>query len=465
MMKKWQNISLIILICVGLILCSILVFRGEFETEIDRMDNDLDRYLKNVTPAGLRGALGKMDSRPAQANSYIRPVGVSWGNLPPDTATGATPRIIGWVNNVVNQVKPAVVGICVGNTTQSPPWQQGWEVITPSGRRSVGSGIIIHPQGYVLTNYHVVASGGNIMISLFDEKGYRDYPAELIGGERKEDLALLKIVGPAGQSQGFPSVPIGDSGKVSVGDKVIAIGNPFGLTQTVTSGIISGRRRRLPIGKITLYDVFQTDVPISPGNSGGPLLNLRGEVIGINTAIFSPVESLYTGISFAIPINQAKKLFGNFLDLTTKAGMPPAISPVGYPLVKQNQANYRYVQAVAQRKSPLQNKIQPSPGEGIEELAWLGIDIIPENDADTTTSQVAVDEVEGITPMEAGLQAGDIIRSVNGYPTPNIYRFKEAIKEVPLKKGQGVVLDVYRPRNGQSLYIDFRLQKWDLQGR
>ncbi|MDH5174854.1 MAG: S1C family serine protease, partial [Elusimicrobiota bacterium] len=155
MMKKWQNISLIILICVGLILCSILVFRGEFETEIDRMDNDLDRYLKNVTPAGLRGALGKMDSRPAQANSYIRPVGVSWGNLPPDTATGATPRIIGWVNNVVNQVKPAVVGICVGNTTQSPPWQQGWEVITPSGRRSVGSGIIIHPLGYVLTNYHV----------------------------------------------------------------------------------------------------------------------------------------------------------------------------------------------------------------------------------------------------------------------------------------------------------------------
>jgi S1-C subfamily serine protease len=174
---------------------------------------------------------------------------------------------------------------------------------------------------------------------------------------------------------------------------------------------------------------------------------------------------VYTGVSFAIPVSQAKKLFGNFLDLTTKVSITPAALPAGYEFVKGNQANYKYVQAVAQPKSPLQNRIQPSPGEGIEELAWIGIDIVPENDANTTTSKVAVDEVEGITPMEAGLQAGDIIRSVNGYPTPNIYAFKEAIKKVPLKEGQGVVLDVYRPRNDQSLYINFRLKKWDLQGR
>lgn len=464
-MENWQNMILIMVICVGLIFCSILFFRSEFETEIDEIEGDLDRYLKNVTLVALRRAIGKTDSRSASVDSYIHPVGTASGNVPPDAATGATPRIIGWVNNIVTQVKPAVVGICVGNTAQTPPWQQGWEIITPSGRRSIGSGVIIHPEGYVLTNYHVIVSGGDIVISLFDAQGYKDYPAELIGGERKKDLALLKIVRPAQQNQTFPCVPIGDSDKVAVGDKVIGIGNPFGLTQTVTSGIISARRRRLPIGRIVLRDVFQTDVPINPGNSGGPLLNLRGEVIGINTAIFSPVESVYTGVSFAIPINQAKKLFGNFLDLTTRVRISPATLPAGYEFVKQNQANYKYVQAVAQPKSPLQNKIQPSPGEGIEELAWLGIDIVPENDANTTTSEIAVDEVEGITPMEAGLQAGDIIKSVNGYPTPNIYAFKEAIKRVPLKEGQGVVLDVYRPRNNQPLYINFRLKKWDLQGR
>ena len=113
----------------------------------------------------------------------------------------------------------------------------------------------------------------------------------------------------------------------------------------------------------------------------------------------------------------------------------------------------------------MQNRIQPSPGEGIEELAWLGIDIVPENDANTAISEVMVDEIEGVTPMEAGLQAGDIIRSVNGYQTPNIYEFKEAVKKVPLKVGQGVVLDVYRPRNSQSLYINFRLKEWDIRGR
>jgi len=464
-MKKWQNIILIMVICVGLIFCSILFFRGGLKTKVDEMQDDLGRYLQNIMPVALHNAVGRINSRATSVDSYVQTVSISGGNVPPDAATGATPRIIGWVSNIVNQIKPAVVGICVGNTTQTPPWQQGWEVITPSGRRSVGSGVIVHPQGYVLTNYHVVALGGDIMISLFDEKGYKDYPAELIGGEREKDLALLKITSPGQQNQTFPSVPIGDSDKVAVGDKVIAIGNPFGLTQTVTSGIISARRKRLPIGGIVLHNVFQTDVPISPGNSGGPLLNLRGEVIGINTAIFSPVESVYTGVSFAIPVNQAKKLFGNFLDLTTKVKIPSTTRPAGYEFVKGNQANYKYVQAVAQPKSPLQNRIQPSPGEGIEELAWLGIDIIPENDADTTTSEIAVDEVEGITPMEAGLQAGDIIRSVNGYPTPNIYAFKEAIKKVPLKEGQGVVLDVYRPRNDQSLYINFRLKKWDLQGR
>jgi len=464
-MKNWQNTTLIIVICAGLIFCSILFFRGRLGTEIDEIDGDLDRYLKNISLAALYDAIGKMNSRAPSVDSHIRPVGIRGRKTDPSAVTGATPRIIGWVANSIDRVKPAVVGICVGNRGQLPPWQQGWEVITPSGRRSVGSGVIVNPQGYVLTSYHVLASGGNIVISLFNKRGYEDYLAQLIASEKERDLALLKIISKGGQVPTFPSAPIGDSDKVGVGDKVIAIGNPFGLTQTVTGGIISARRRRLPIGGIVLYDVFQTDVPISPGNSGGPLFNLRGEVIGINTAIFSPVEAVYAGVSFAIPINQAKKLLSNFVDLATKVGIPSSGLPSGFEFVKGNQPTYKYIQAVAQQKSALQNKIQPSPGEGIEELAWLGIDIVPQNDANTTTSEAVVDEIEGITPMEAGLQAGDIIKSVNGYPTPSIYAFKEAVKEVPLKEGQGVVLDIYRPRDKRRFYISFRLKKWNLQGR
>jgi len=116
-------------------------------------------------------------------------------------------------------------------------------------------------------------------------------------------------------------------------------------------------------------------------------------------------------------------------------------------------------------KNILAGKIQPSPGEGIEEIAWLGIDIIPENDAATPTSEIEVDEIEGISPMEAGLRAGDIVLSVNNIPTPNIYDFKEAIKKVPLKVGQGVVLYVERESNGQKSYISFRLKEWDIKGR
>jgi len=464
-MRNWQNIILITIVCVGLIFCSLLLFRGRVEIEIDEIENGLDRYLKKITLVALRDAIGKLNSNSGSTDSYNHPVGIFGGNSVPDTVTGPTPRIIGWVSNIVSEVKPAVVGICVGNTGQTPPWQQGWEIITPSGKRSVGSGIIVHEEGYVLTNYHVLALGGNIVVSIFDAQGWRDYRAELIGIDKENDLALLRIVSPGGQNQIFPRARIGNSDRVAVGDKVIAIGNPFGLTQTVTSGIISARRRKLPIGGIVLHNVFQTDVPISPGNSGGPLLNLRGEIIGINTAIFSPIESAYTGISFAIPVNQAKNLLVNLPDLTAKVPAAPVTLPAGYEFVRSNQPNYKYVAATARPKSPLQNKIQPSPGEGIEELAWLGIDIVPANDANTTTSEVLVDEIEGITPMEAGLQAGDIIRSLNGYPTPNIYAFKEIIKKVPLKEGQAVVLDVYRPRNNQSLYISFRLRKWDLQGR
>lgn len=445
-MKNYLNLTLILVVCSGLILFSIILFRSDFAREVD----EIEGYLENISPVALNEAVSITPGQNCPVPN-VYPAA-----LTPDAVTSATPRVIAWVNNIVEQVKPSMVGICVGDTDLVPPWQQGWEVLTPSGKRSVGSGVIVHPQGYVLTNYHVVEIGGPITVSLFDAQGYMDYPAELVAGEKKFDLAVLKIVA----DRSFSHVSVGNSDKVSAGDKVIAIGNPFGLTQTATSGIISARRSRLAIGGVVLRNVLQTDVPINPGNSGGALLNIRGEVIGINTAIYSPMESVYTGISFAISINQAKKLFSNFIDTTKK------VLPVNFQYTQMVQPEYRYVagQAVVPA-DPLAGKIQPSPGEGIEELAWLGIDMVPENDADTTKSEVQVDEIEGITPMEAGLEAGDIIKSINGYPTPSIYEIKEAIKKVPLKVGQGVVLLVERPRNKQTLYISFRMKKWDIKGR
>ncbi|MCK4908363.1 MAG: trypsin-like peptidase domain-containing protein, partial [Planctomycetes bacterium] len=383
----------------------------------------------------------------------------------PDAVTSATPRIIAWqIKNIISQVRPGVVGICVGSTGQAPPWQQGWEIINPAGSWSVGSGFVVHSQGYIITNYHVVAAGGQIKVSVFSANGYKDYPARLVQADQNNDLALLKINSP----QPLVSVPVGDSNKVRVGDQVIAIGNPFGLSQTVTKGIISARRKMLPMGNRTMHNLFQSDVPINPGNSGGALFNLNGEVIGVNVAIYSPVESVYTGVSFAIPINQAKALFGNYMDLTTQ--------PVNYQWVANSvgnqvpqnvvgQSGRCYVWPTAVRPGtvspikPPRKKITPSPGEGIEELAWLGIDVVPD------PAGPEVDEIEGISPMEAGLQAGDIIKKVNGCPTPEIYAFKDAIKKVPLKVGQGVVLDIHRPRNNKDLFISFRLKKWDLQGR
>lgn len=450
-MKDYKEMVLILVLCMGLLLATLILFRADFEDEPD----PLDEYLKNVSPVALKYAAGEMPANNAQT-PYIAQ------GITPDAITGATPRIIAWVNDIIAQVKPSVVGICVGDITQLAPWQQGWEIFSPTGKRSVGSGIIVDPRGYVLTNYHVIAVGGDIMITLFDGQSYKDYPAEFIAGDEKSDMAILKITA----NQSLPSAPLGDSDKVLEGDKVIAIGNPFGLTQTVTSGIISARRKRLPIDGIVLKNVFQTDVPINPGNSGGALVNLKGEVIGVNVAIYSPQESIYTGISFAIPINNAKKLFSNYMDTTkiSQAAFQYSRQDLPPDMPADALAGYQYT-AGLQTQAGVQNPIQPSPGEGIEELSWLGIDFVPVNDVNTQTSQIQIDEVEGISPMEAGLEAGDILMAVNGYATPNIYELKNVIKKIPLEVGQGVVLDVYRPRSEEFLFISFRLKEWDIKGR
>ena len=161
--------------------------------------------------------------------------------------------------------------------------------------QSLGSGFVINKEGFIITNNHVIENAEEIIVKLSSGK---EYEAEIIGTDSRTDLALIKIEADAD----LPIIPLADSDQILIGDWVVAIGNPFGLSHTVTAGIVSAKGRVIGMGP---YDNFiQTDASINPGNSGGPLLNIKGEVVGINTAIIASGQ----GIGFAIPINMAKNI-------------------------------------------------------------------------------------------------------------------------------------------------------------
>jgi S1-C subfamily serine protease len=165
-----------------------------------------------------------------------------------------------------------------------------------------GSGFVIDPRGYILTNFHVVQEAQSIEVVLGDQTRY---PAKFLGADQRNDVALIKI-----EPKGKPLValPLGDSAKLQVGQKVLAIGNPFGFQSTLTTGVVSALGRNVQTSQTTLIDeAIQTDAAINRGNSGGPLLNSHGEVIGINSAIYTP-SGTTAGIGFAIPVNTAKRI-------------------------------------------------------------------------------------------------------------------------------------------------------------
>ena len=170
-----------------------------------------------------------------------------------------------------------------------------------------GSGSIIDAKGHILTNHHVVANAQTLEVTLADES---KWPAKLIGSDPDSDLAVIKINAP---KEKLKVIPMGDSKNLRIGQKVLAIGNPFGLERTLTTGIISalGRNIRSDLGTL-MEDIIQTDAAINPGNSGGPLLNSEGEIIGINSAIVSPSGGS-VGIGFAIPVNTAKRVVPELL--------------------------------------------------------------------------------------------------------------------------------------------------------
>jgi len=192
-------------------------------------------------------------------------------------------------------------------TTPAPNWVELAKAVKPAvvnvtgrqdGGRSAGSGFVINREGYIVTNSHVVENANTIVVKLSDG---RELPATIVGRDPKTDIALLKV-----DAKDLPVIGLGDSSALQVGEPVMAIGNPFGLEQTVTTGIVSATGRGLGAGP---YDDFvQTDASVNPGNSGGPLINARGQVVGINSIIFSRTGGS-VGIGFAIPVNLAKSVF------------------------------------------------------------------------------------------------------------------------------------------------------------
>ena len=231
--------------------------------------------------------------------------------LSSDTNPVGTNRIV----QVVKQQNPAVVWVesvkkvqKMNRRTPGNPFFRNFPQVPQPPRRGggTGSGFIIDPQGYLLTNHHVIDGADKIKVRLQVEDKEKDYEAELIGSDKKTDIALLKIKRDENDTTPFPYIRMGNSDSLEIGEWVIAIGNPFGLSHTVTAGIVSAKGRDIGAGP---YDEFiQTDASINPGNSGGPLLNMKGEVIGINTAIISGNTGGNVGIGFAIPINMAVKI-------------------------------------------------------------------------------------------------------------------------------------------------------------
>jgi serine protease Do len=247
---------------------------------------------------------------------------------------------------IVKQVLPNVVNISsskvvrtpnqIGEGMQMDPFFQqffghgfgnGPAVPKERRERSLGSGVIVSPEGYVLTNNHVVDGATDIKVTLSDK---REIKAAIVGTDPKTDVAVLKLEG-----SNFPAITLGDSSKVQVGDYALAIGDPFGVGQTVTMGIVSAKGRG-NLGIEDYEDFIQTDAPINPGNSGGALINNLGELVGINTAILSHGSGGNEGIGFAIPVNLARQVMNQLLDhgKVTRGYLGVVVHPISPAMAK-----------------------------------------------------------------------------------------------------------------------------------
>jgi serine protease Do len=275
----------------------------------------------------------------------------------------------------------------------------------------MGSGFIIDPEGFVLTNYHVVEGGDEIIVTLEDDK---EYTATLIGSDAKTDIALVKISRENGGKRPFPYLNLGDSENLEVGEWVMAIGNPFGLSHTVTVGVVSALSRNIGAGP---YDEFiQTDASINPGNSGGPLINIKGDVIGINTAIISGNSGGNVGIGFAIPINIAKTILKD--------------------LKEKGSVTRGWLGVMIQKISP---ELAKSFGLKDAKGALVG-DVIPDGPAD-----------------KAGIKRGDVIVKFNKENIDEMETLPKIVAKTP--PGTKVPVDVIRNGKRKTFSIAIEVLK------
>ncbi|TKB24296.1 DegQ family serine endoprotease [Desulfopila sp. IMCC35006] len=333
--------------------------------------------------------------------------------------------------NVVKQAKPAVVNIKVEKTTTSNS-QEGMgpedmfnnplfeQFFGPQFRRyqqqpheykqqGQGSGFIISKDGFILTNNHVVDGADSIKVTLSDN---RDFDAKVIGTDPQTDVALIKISDP----ENLPVLPLGDSSQLEAGEWVIAIGNPFGLSQTVTVGVVSATGRS-SIGISDYENFIQTDAAINPGNSGGPLINGRGEVVGINTALFSKTGG-YMGIGFAIPINMVKAVEGQ--------------------LQKQGKVT----------------------------RGWLGVAIqnvtkeLAESFGLKQSGGILISEVQNNSPASAaGLQQGDVILRLDGVELKDVADLRNRV--AMLQPQSKAMLDIMRDGREKKIQVSIGEQPSD----
>jgi Do/DeqQ family serine protease len=265
---------------------------------------------------------------------------------------------------------------------------------------SGGSGVIISPDGYVVTNHHVVDNASKLTVKLYDGK---TYDATLIGTDADTEIALLKI-----DATGLPSIPFGSSDALRLGEWVLAIGNPYELHSTVTAGIVSAKSRSLgAIGQTGLESFIQTDAAVNPGNSGGALVNTKGELVGINTLIKSPTGS-YTGYSFAVPETMVRKVVA---DLKEYGVVQRALMGVEYTIIDD--------------------------------------DFISARGEETGVTETGGMYVAGVTPAggaeEAGIKKGDIITSIDGVKILTSANVAEVISQ----KRPGDIIKIIAKRDGK----------------
>lgn len=368
-------------------------------------------------------------------------------------------------------------------------------------RTSLGSGVIIDgKRGFILTNKHVILKSKTITVTLKDG---REFTAQIVGADSDSDLAVLRISSPTA----LPDITMGDSGNLLIGETVIAIGNPFGFSNTVTTGVISAINRSIRTEDMVYHDFIQTDASINPGNSGGPLLNINGELVGINTAIYAKAQ----GIGFAIPINTAKRIVS---DLIRYGEVIPAWIGITIQDIDEDLARYLKASAV---NGVLVKKVEPagparkagiregdvlisintsdivsekdfhramialSPGEKIDITVWRGgktktvslktsafpkelaldlaYDLLGISVEDLSTKNrymykalakqgVLISDVNRQSFLaHIGAKPGDVIRQIDDIPIKNIKDFEQAIIKYRQKNSLVMVL-----QRGDQLY-------------